>query len=262
MIKTPLRAIDNIVSPRLGTQIWGLDGDMICILDACRFDTFTRFLPAKPYYSVASSSQTWIKRTFDRDNLDSIGYISGNPYSHQLNEDDFGYFHLEGVQKTEYGIETVPPDALTDRAIKVWNERDMDRLVVHYMQPHVPFRSHPEWFDEFADTDTWGSSKWSKIGDKYNRFKWLNAYRDNLAWVLEDIERYRNHVDATVAVTSDHANLAGEFGLYGHPTHVPIPTLRRVPYHRFEATKTQGFDEEIDATPVDPDRQLRALGYK
>lgn len=43
---------------------------------------------------------------------------------------------------------------MTDRAIPVAGNRDVDRLVVHYMQPHIPFLDYPELTCEMTDGES------------------------------------------------------------------------------------------------------------
>jgi len=43
------------------------------------------------------------------------------------------------------------------------------------------------------------------------------AYRDNLEWALDDVARLLANCDGRIAMTSDHGNGLGEFGVWSHP---------------------------------------------
>lgn len=253
-----------------GEPVWGREWDILCVLDGCRHDTFADVYDgeAGSLWSVASTSQTWIPRTFGGRDLSTVGYLTGNPYSSRLPTDEFAYYHAEPVRAVA-GVETVPPRALTRRAIDVWRRRDelgIERLVVHYMQPHAPFRSRPDLTAEYRGTSTWGGTVWRKIarGD-VDRDEFMQAYADNLRWVLggDGIETLKRNADAKIALTADHGNAAGEWGFYGHPKGAPVASVRRVPWATVEGVDTMGTDPtpQAGSDELDTTRQLSALGY-
>lgn len=254
-----------------GTSIWDRgDWDILCVLDACRADTFREFHPdAESYTSVASTSPDWLERTFGDRDLEHVGYVSANPFAAELDASRFGYFHLEPVVETSSGVETVSPERLLNRAVTAWREADIEYIIIHFMQPHVPFRSRPEWFGAYCGDETWGTRlAWAMADGEIDRAEWLAAYRDNLSWVLEDgVEPLRELVDATVAVTADHGNAHGEWGLYGHPPGCAISAVREVPWYSFEAQRVRDDFEPVDLesralTDAETKAQLEALGYR
>lgn len=266
------KSLISRVGPHLspsGQDVFEREWDVLVVLDGCRCDTFADVFDGLTdcIWSVGATSETWIRRTFGGRDTSSVGMLTGNPFAAQLDADNFAHFHLEPVADVE-GIETVPPEMLTDRAIDVWRRRDqlgVDRLVVHFMQPHVPFRSRPDWFAGWRGTDTWGSVAWrDMVAGEIDRHEWFDAYRDNLRWVLADVDRLTHNCDATIALTADHGNAAGEWGLYGHPVGAPISAVRSVPW-----ATVDGADEQTAApghqppeTSIDTDDQLAALGYR
>lgn len=260
-----------INSTKSSTSIWEQEWDICLILDGCRTDTFESVFDGESsrIRSVASTSQTWIPRTFNDKDTSKVAYVTANPFAANLDPHNFAYFHLEPVQQTKYGIETVPPEPLADRAIHIWRKKeqlDIDRLIVHFMQPHAPFRKKPSLFDEFLGTETWGSKVWQRIeSDEINREDFFEAYRDNLRWVFEKgVNPIKQNCDATIALTADHGNAAGKWGYYGHPRHAPIPSVRIVPWATIEGVdkgiKTPSITDEKQT--IDVDKQLSALGYK
>lgn len=262
------------IGPRLPSDsIWERDWDVLCVLDGCRLDTFREVVDedCDTLRSVGSTSQTWIPQTFDNHNTSTVGYITGNPFSTKTNTSEFAYYREIGVESA-HGIETVPPKQLTDCAIRAWRQRNdlgIDQLVVHYMQPHVPFRSRPEWFKEWKGSETWGSSVWERLrtGD-ISRDELFEAYRDNLRWVWEEtgVARLRENCDARIAATADHGNAAGEWGFYGHPKGAPAPAIRHVPWTTLSGFDSHEIQPDVTLKQSDGERDveasLEALGYK
>lgn len=271
------RALYLTVASKIGPllpsdSIWDQDWDVLCVLDGCRLDTFREVADedCDSLCSVGSTSQTWIPRTFDNYDTSEIAYITGNPFSTRTNTNEFGYYREIGVESIN-GVETVSPKKLTDCAIRAWRKRDdigINQLVIHYMQPHVPFRSRPEWFEEWEGDETWESSIWEGIRTgKVSRDTLFDAYRDNLRWVWEEtgVARLRENCDAQIAVTADHGNAAGEWGFYGHPEGAPVPSVRHVPWVTLSGEDSKQVKPDL-ILEKDDDRDveesLEALGYK
>jgi hypothetical protein len=139
------------------------------------------------------------------------------------------------------------------------------------MQPHVPFldweKQQPLKMGNFgaeeqAAEDTWGRLR---AGEVEEDDVW-SAYRRNLEIILDDIEILLNNVDALrTVVTSDHGNGMGEWGIYGHPLHMPFEPLRKVPWISTTAQDRQThlpeeYETVTDETSIDD--RLAALGYK
>lgn len=248
-----------------GKLIWEFEWDVCCILDGCRVDTFKEFYSdASSYTSVASTSQNWIPRTF-KNSPENVGYISANPFSNKA-DPYVKYLHQEPV--TDVGeIETVHPYTLTNISHSVWRDKNLDRMVIHYMQPHVPFRSRPEWFTKYNNTDTWGSGCWNMIkNNKVSEEEWMTAYKDNLKWVLESGVGVLSHcIDSKIMITADHGNAKGEQGVYAHPFDCDVPSVREVPIYIFNGSKKLDLDthtEKNTLSDTEREKQLKALGYK
>jgi hypothetical protein len=325
---------------RTPTRIWTQDWDVCCLLDGCRFDLLRAvattedydFLPpaeaVEAIWSVGSQSAEWMARTFDEAHAGEMrrtAYVTGNPFSAQtgdqieavdtgpmpLRDEDFGVLHEAWREEwTDADVSTIPPDPLTDAAIAIWRDRerlDVDRVLIHYMQPHTPFRSRPDWFLGTADIQDWGSldggdeppdpddlelddldretrelleafdtgadvgrDPWTRLRDgELPRGPFWRAYRDNLRWVLDDVSRLLENCDGTVALTSDHGNAAGEFGVWSHPPGVHLPALRKVPWVTIDGedcrTETPAVPQGVrDAGRSDEtaEERLVDLGYR
>ncbi|ADB63900.1 hypothetical protein Htur_5012 (plasmid) [Haloterrigena turkmenica DSM 5511] len=252
-----------------GESVWERDWDVLCILDACRVDLFQEVVgECSVMTSVGSTSRTWINRTFNNRNVDSVAYISGNPFADQLEPDSFGYLHIERSRSTDYGVETIPPRALSDRAIDVWRRRDelgVDKLIIHFMQPHAPFRSQPEWFERARGTSSLSGNIWERLREgEFTYDEVWEAYADNLEWAMTDgIAPLTQNCEATIALSADHANAIGEWAVYGHPLGCPISALRDVPWKVIDGVDKQTVDPTIsdETAEIDVEEQLAALGY-
>lgn len=256
-----------------GTSIWEDNWDICLVLDACRWDLIPEvdrsFLTDQSKYSVASSSGEWIPKTFDGRDNSEVAYVTANPYSKTLlDEDDF--FLLDEVWK--YGFDddlrTIPADVVTDQAISAWNSGP-EQLVVHYMQPHHPFVPKP--MDEGLPRQEFDSQPWDNVwhklrkGDVDREDVW-SGYAANLDYVLDQVDTLLKNTSGEVLITSDHGNLLGEWGIYAHPDWVPLPALKRVPWIKTVAEDTESY-EPVDHLSrrderIDRRDQLEALGYK
>ncbi len=351
--------LGRVVTGRLGQavsrlcpdeSVWEREWNVCCVLDGCRVDLMREVAgehPAVPeggvesVWSVGSQSAEWMDGTFGsthREEMARTAYVTGNPFSAQsaehvlvtsgetlpLSPEDWGLLYEAWREEwVDDEISTIPPEPLTDAALAVWNRRDelgVDRVLVHYMQPHAPFRSRPEWFLGTADIESWGQIRgsgregdsgsqaaetaaltdlsaeelaelerlseaetdgikdpWTRLRDgELDRGEFWAAYRDNLRWVLDDIVRLLEGTTARVALTSDHGNAAGEWGVWSHPPGVPVPALRKVPWVSRRGTGERDPDpplpeaipgESAGGDPTDNsadevEQRLADLGYR
>jgi hypothetical protein len=205
--------------------------------------------------------------------LSQTAYVCANPFSAQFLE-AAEFLELDEVWKYAWddGLGTVPPRPVTDRAIRAGRELAYDRLVVHYLQPHVPFLNSTDSpglkqtnFESTADGRV--ADDWALLerGERDLDAVWED-YKQNLNIVLDDINLLLSNLDAEkVVITSDHGNAIGERGLYGHPGAIAIPALRKVPWcetvgtddHSYTASE---YNTRIEASSTND--RLEALGYR
>ncbi|WP_181686641.1 hypothetical protein [Halorhabdus salina] len=258
-----------------GTPIWEEDWDICIVLDACRWDLMNEveadydFVDDNAKYSVASSSGEWIPKTFDGVDTSEVAYVTANPFSKMLLDDE-DFLVLDEVwdYAVDEAIRTIPADAVTDRGITAYRKHNPDKLILHYMQPHYPFVPNP--MDDGLPLHDFGQNPWDDVWDKLHASEvdrdevWRN-YRANLEYVLDSVNTLLDNIDGEVLITADHGNLLGEWGLYGHPDKVPIKALKRVPWCKTQATDTGTYEpEDWSETDAAQDREelLRDLGYR
>jgi len=274
----------------VGDVWWGREWDVLVILDGARVDVMREVVGSdvRSTWSAASTSIDWIDRHFAdryRDEWEDAAYVTANPFAAHDNDDARSadldakpLGHFDPVYRRAWGevegIKTTPPTAVTDAAIRAHRETDCDRLIVHYMQPHQPFRSRPEWENVFSnmenlvrDVTHGGADIWGRCRDgEIDREELWAAYLDNLRWVWQDVtERLLANVDGDVLVTADHGNGMGEWGAWSHRGGQLAPTVRKVPVvGPLAATDLETVQPDVSRGQTDTKvaEQLEALGYR
>ncbi|WP_254769056.1 hypothetical protein [Salinilacihabitans rarus] len=279
----------------VGTHIYDEDWDVLVILDACRLDVLRSVAPEYDFietvdsrWSVGSHSHEWLAQTFSIEYADEISdtaYISGNGHTYEtfvaneyppdetvpicwprwqtVEEDTFGTIDMlwETAHRDQLGV---PPRAITDRTVEVAREADYERVVAHYMQPHIPYIAGSlEQDREPTDVEAGGWKHLESDGTTYDRV-W-ELYEENLRLVLDDVELLLENVDAeTVVITADHGNAFGEYTVYGHPEGFLLPCIKKVPWVVTSGSdeKTYTPTEEYDTEErTDIESHLQDLGY-
>lgn len=268
-----LKVGTDYLRPGYGTPVYEREWDVLLILDACRLDLMEEVAgeydfveEVGSHVTVGSSSTAWMENTFTDEYADEVAetaYITANPFSAELLDPE-DFYALEEVWADAWDdeLETVRARDVTDRVIQFARREDPTYLVAHYMQPHASFVPRPE-FDR-GITDAYERSVFRGVlRGRVSKDDLWDAYRENLRYVLEEVELVLNNVDAdTVAISADHGEAIGEWGLYGHGGPA-IDVLRRVPWVTATGTDVGSHDPEVTTEAVDrtvADR-LEQLGY-
>lgn len=259
-----------------GTNVYEREWDLLIVLDACRVDLLRSVADEYDFLgdierveSVGSMSKEWMAKTFTDEYADEVAetaYVTSNVFSDRmLDADRFGTLEEVWRDGWDQEADTVLPRTMTDRTIRTAREDDPDRLIVHYVQPHHPFVG----LDAGFDADPFGPALSDTVVDalrkgKVGRETFWEAYQDNLRLALDDVELLLSNVDADrVAITADHGDALGEWGIYDHPVGCLHPAVRTVPWTTTTATDREThapeIDRETDASDVED--RLQALGY-
>ncbi|POG54943.1 alkaline phosphatase family protein [Haloferax marisrubri] len=280
------RGFHRAGADQLGTSIYDRDWDALVVLDTARVDAMEAvadeydFLPSHvpPETSLGSTSWEWLHRNFTPERsaeLAETAYVTANAHTRrfgdefQVGPDAFGLLDEVWEYAWDEGFGGMPPESVTDRAISVGRETDYDRLIVHYMQPHTPYRTLDVSNVDSREQGEMTRSEWDLLqtGQLDRDVAW-EAYLDNLRWGLDEVETLLENLDAdTVVLTADHGEAFGEWGIYGHIRHVPLPELRQVPWVKLSASDDETYEPSLEhaETQVSDDaveERLRALGYK
>jgi len=283
-----------------GDDFYDYEWDLLILLDACRWDLMEEVVDEYEFLETYSSfvgqsshSSEFLQKTFmqprcsgvekfgmwkqvlkEPDNIDLLRdyyqmqedpkisqttYITWNMFSEVLDGDAFDDYIALGQKQWGRKDKMLPPRKLTDYTIKRMREEDTNQVIVHYMQPHAPFRN--------GDGTELSRFVWDRIqcGEKDKEQAW-EEYKDNLRWVLDDVELLLENVDAeNVVISSDHGNAIGEWGCYGHRQYVPINAMKRVPWVETTAANENTYEPEIE-NAADANKEsirdlLEALGY-
>jgi len=141
----------------------------LVVLDACRHDFFERtyenYLSGELdcVWSPANQTPVWVPRTWPGSY--DLTYVSANPFvsRFEYDIDDTEYcaseHFSEVIEAWDFGwdheLQTTPPKPVTDASLKIAADSAKTRLVVHYIQPHVPYiaenRIEQLFIDESVD---------------------------------------------------------------------------------------------------------------
>jgi hypothetical protein len=274
-----------------------------CRVDALREveDEYSFLEDIEEVWSVGSTSKEWVEQTFTEQYTGEIAntaYITGNPFSNtllgerqrteygttygtwiqqewvnKLIKDDIvdieSLGHLEplwGTTGSDAPFErSQHPPQLTDYTIRAARDSEFDRVITHYMQPHSPYFSTSNFYDELEEYE---KRPFEAIvtGDEEDRQQVWDAYIDNLRYVLDHIETLLENTDGTVVITADHGELLGDHGMHYHMPGNPHPKLKKVPWVEIETTDQQTYNPDVSLTGHEnaedvSEDQLEALGY-
>lgn len=276
-----------------GISVTEEDWDNLILLDACRYDYFSERVERTglrgsltPVISRGPESWIFMKENFVGKELHDTVYVSSNPHVSELPDGTF--YRIEPLLDSwDPEVETILPEAVASAAAEMHETHPDKRLVVHFMQPHIPYigdtaeriRARVDVTGLGIGGDS-GSGRSSDEGYRWwdaveageiSRQETRRAYVESLDIVLRRVEELLERVDGKSVITADHGELLGERLVplgprhYGHPP-VHTATLRTVPW--FET----GYDERREVVPEAPltvdrlddeavDERLEALGY-
>jgi len=251
--------------------------------------------------SVGGQSGEWMVNTFNhswKDEISDTAYISANPHTESVivdrmdpdsphHDKQIGRLARWGrndfVDQSAFGLfeqvwkhdsndeervfdrsyEHSPPRYVTDRGIAVSRERDFDRLILHYMIPHAPYIS--EAITQGRDLNEHERNPFEYIRRTGSRTAVFDAYLSDLRYVLDEVELLRENIDCdTLAVSSDHGEAFGEFGVYMHHVGSLHHYVRRVPWMTTSCRDEETYEPELSLSESDErsaEDVLESLGY-
>jgi len=269
-----------------GNHIFDHEWDLLIILDGCRVDTLQKVTAEFDWLesvgstrSVGSQSKEWLAKTFVPEyqtEIQNTAYVTANIFTREVfgesrNNRRTNPANWTTVERETIGelvelwktawdteLDTVAPQTVTDAAITTARQTDADRLIVHYMQPHEPFIGGPR-----PIRNVWEQLQRGSLDIHTAR----TQYKENLRFVLSEVTRLLENVDAPqTVVSSDHGNAFGEWGMYGHPIGFQHPVVKNVPWAETTATDCRtsvpNWSPESAASSTDVEAQLEALGYR
>lgn len=276
-------------------DVISLDWDNLIILDACRLDFFERRNRIDGHLhevqSAGGDSWEFMRRSFlDRSLRDTI-YVTANP--HAVRIPDGVFFKIENtLDRWDSDIEVVHPKDVADAAISVYERYPHKRLIIHFMQPHIPWLG-PTAEEIRAEFDVWGNNKnhgkemmgydvtnpvtgdtgWFELAKRghISYQTMYDAYSETLDIALEHAQKVLREIPGKSVLTADHGEMLGErIGTkrwWGHYSNFWTEKLRYVPWLETKASRRRDIVEDTPKQQVRVDEEevadkLRALGYK
>ena len=216
--------------------IHGVPWDYLIVLDACRFDYFKEEWNGECQEVESPSFKTifWLKEMFPGKYPFTV--YSANPLVNSLGKSFGGYKASEHFDKIvdlwDFGwsdhFNTVLPSTVYS-----YSKQAKPRSIIWFLQPHMPhldWASNPE-LKKLNPSLIGGEGKeyWNYVKDNMSFDDIKQAYRSNLREALKSVEKLVACLNGKVVVTSDHGELLGEYGQFGH-IYGDVPELRKVPW--------------------------------
>lgn len=254
------------------------DWDNLIILDACRFDLFKSCWNGpgnlSKVISKGSNTPEWLRRSFNDEYPDTV-YVSANPQVQANNISKRFHSHLK-VWESDWNddLQTVLPEVMSQKTISTVKKYPNKRIISHWIQPHYPFIGKTGRDIEHGTITGEGAIEnrndnptiWDQLQrGKVNREIVWQAYKENLELAIPEIKRTIKNINGKTIVTSDHGNVFGRFGLYGHPGNKYIKELVEVPWLNINDQRRDIYDEglmEQSGQSEVIEERLRNLGYK
>jgi hypothetical protein len=264
------------------------DWDNLFILDACRADLFESVADTKDFdtyqrvTSLGSMTEEWTEQNFQSSEFGDVVYVSCSPITTRVVPDAF--HELVEVWRDDFDEEhkTIMPRPVAEAAREAHELYPDKRLVVHFLQPHIPFVDAPElvfrdWWSpdglfEEADAEpprnVWGAMAMGLV--EYDDV-W-EAYQENLRLSLDEALDLTGDIPGKTILSSDHGNMMGErtwpvpIKMYGHPRDLRSEPLVTVPWAVLDDEDRRDIvDDGVgSSTAAEGDEitnRLQALGY-
>jgi hypothetical protein len=217
--------------------IWNTPWKYLIILDACRYDTFEEVndIPGdlKALWSPGSRTPVWAEEIIDKatDQFKDVILVSSSQF---LARRHSKFFHVHNCLLHNWNEEfwTVLPQDVNEVFLSLHRKYPEKRFMIWYMQPHVPFLGKRRITTRELGLRKNGFISIERI-IKIHNFPLeyvIEAYKDNLRYVLGFVKEILPVLNGFTVLTSDHGNGFGEDGIFGHETTIEKPCLRLVPW--------------------------------
>jgi hypothetical protein len=290
VLTAPLRRAGWAYRRRAGPEHFAVadaDWDNCVLLDACRYDAFADLADSewdlRPRLAAGSDTGGFLASNYPPGVTEpDLVYVNANP---RVAAEPTGDFHaIEHVWQSRWDDEydTVLPAATRDAALAAHEAHPHKRLLVHFLQPHIPYVG--ETADELPSGAAVQSMRPDAEMDEPKPYAAVEAglvapetirtaYRESLERVLAAVEDLVAALPGKTAVTADHGDLLGErdgrvfgeFSAWGHPAETPVEPLVKVPWAvpPFDGRKDIRAGSATDTNRSEPAREhLEALGYR
>lgn len=251
-----------------GINIFDEEWDNLIILDACRYDYFSKYYnfdgKLEHRTSRGSTTREFIRGNFQNsEHYDTI-YSSNNPWYKkiydELGDDRSDIFQFEWVSRgtgesRELGHIRESTNSLTSRALTLQETYPHKRLIVHYLSPHEPYvdtdgnilmeiNNHAKPENRKYTDSYWNLIKRTSDRENYVSIDEITqAYKQSVQYILNHIKKLIKELNGLTVITADHGELLGErlwpFPFFGfrHPEGVYMDELVKVPWFIYNNNK-------------------------
>ena len=274
-----------------GTKIMEEDWDQLVLLDACRYDMFKDCVDLdgtlESRISLGSTSEEFLDQNFRDSSFHDTVYINTNPYLPRLDLDD-ETFHavIDLLDEWDPELQTVHPATVVKAAKEASKEYPNKRIIIHFMQPHVPFIgdkgkeiSAEGWTLGQESTDDSSQTVWQQLRNQseqngISEDTVISAYYENVEIVLNYVSDLLTSFSGKTVISADHGNLIGERlrplptqKMYGHYYGVYTSELVKVPWFVIDSGERRKIESDppVQSNSVTDDTvndRLQALGYR
>ncbi|TKX82273.1 hypothetical protein [Halorubrum sp. SD626R] len=280
-------------------DVMSQDWDNLIILDGFRYDYFEKYNDIngdlKQVISQGSHSTEFQEKTFVGKKFHDTIYITSNPHSPRLIDDNIFYL-MESVYGKDRGSHPREhyPERVIEMSLPIIKENPNKRHIIHLMQPNVPFFGptaesiRERLFQEedivfagmepsdlpssFSPNETVGELKEACEKGYISEKELKKSYVENIQIALNYAKKLLNEMEGKTAITADHGDMFGEplpplnFKHFSHKRDLYVDELRQVPWLVIESDNRR----EIHAESPQKDRtvdegivkdRLEQLGY-
>lgn len=294
--RTILREINRLYYTRLRSRdfntsapnVFDRDWDNLLLLDACRYDVFERKVSElgmtgelSVTLSRGSKTPEFLAGNFAEKDLSDTVYVTGSSmfYRQTVLNDEFDH-NLHAVvdvwEESDFEDGSAGPERIVTATRRAAQKFPNKRLLVHFIQPHIPFIGE-FGVRKFGDDggQIWKKKRRNEL-DATDEELW-RAYAENLECVLSAVLELLDDLSGKTVVSSDHGQLIGErvfpipFKEYGHPVGIYCSELVEVPWFVVEnGTRKRVVPEPPESEYTEKERSemneearelLRELGY-
>lgn len=263
-----------------GTRVIDEDWDTLILLDACRYDMFAERVPfdgdLQSRISLGSTSEEFLEQNFGDGQYHDTVYVNANAFLPRLGYDQDGTFHavVDTMDEWDKELDVPHPETITDAAKEAHEKFPNKRVIVHYMQPHLPFIGERglELREHLSQRNTWAPFR--DGNGPFSVEELWTGYMENLEIVFDHVDGLLDVIDGRVVISSDHGNMVNERQgpiptkrMFGHPWGVYSEELVKVPWFvkedgtRREVRPDPPVTNELHSDDLVNER-LRSLGYK
>lgn len=263
-----------------GSRVIEEDWDTLILLDACRYDMFERQVPfdgrLESRISLGSTSEEFLRQNFEDGQFHDTVYVNANAFLPRVGLDQDDTFHavVDLLNEWNEELDVSHPETVTQAGIDAHEQYPNKRIIVHYMQPHLPFIGEEglKFRERLSQRNVWAPFRQNSAPFSVDEL-WTGYY-ENLNIVLEHAKKLLDEIDGKVVISADHGNRVNERQgpvptkrMFGHPWGVYTEQLVKVPWFVASADSRRTI---IEDTPVSNkqqtdelvDQRLQALGYK